>query len=73
MSCLQSPNHVAADVVGGYGSGKTALLERTLADGNPGIDLDDRLELARQQLARVTSAAYLEELVGTIGADPALG
>lgn len=26
--------------------------------------------LVREQLARVTSPAYLEELVGTVGADP---
>jgi phosphoenolpyruvate carboxykinase (diphosphate) len=34
------------------------------------IDFDNRHSLARDQLARVTSPAYLEELVGTIGADP---
>ena len=34
------------------------------------IDFESRSALARAQLARVTSPAYLEELVGTIGADP---
>jgi phosphoenolpyruvate carboxykinase (diphosphate) len=34
------------------------------------IDFDNRHSLARDQLARVTSPAYLDELVGTIGADP---
>ena len=34
------------------------------------IDFESRYALARAQLARVTSPAYLEELVGTIGADP---
>ena len=34
------------------------------------IDLDTRLALARAQLARVSSPTYLDELVGTIGADP---
>ena len=34
------------------------------------IDLQQRLELVRRELARVISPAYLEELRGTIGADP---
>jgi hypothetical protein len=34
------------------------------------IDFESRYALARAQLARVTSPAYLDELVGTIGADP---
>ena len=34
------------------------------------IDFESRYALARAELARVTSPAYLEELVGTIGADP---
>ena len=33
-------------------------------------DLKSRLGVAREQLARVKSDAYLAELVGTIGADP---
>jgi hypothetical protein len=33
----------------------------------------ERLGYARTQLARVASAEYLEELVGTIGADPLRG
>ena len=35
-----------------------------------GLNLEDRLSAARAQLARVSADAYLEELVGTIGADP---
>jgi hypothetical protein len=34
------------------------------------LHLEDRFSAARAQLARVTAGAYLEELVGTIGADP---
>ncbi len=34
------------------------------------IDFESRSALARAQLARVSSPAYLDELVGTIGADP---
>ncbi len=34
------------------------------------IDFDSRSALARAQLARVSSPAYLDELIGTIGADP---
>jgi phosphoenolpyruvate carboxykinase (diphosphate) len=34
------------------------------------IDFDNRLALAHAQLARVSSPEYLNELVGTIGADP---
>jgi phosphoenolpyruvate carboxykinase (diphosphate) len=34
------------------------------------IDFESRYALARGQLVRVTSPAYLDELVGTIGADP---
>jgi hypothetical protein len=35
-------------------------------------DLKSRLGVAREQLARVKSDAYLAELVGTIGADPSV-
>ena len=35
-----------------------------------GLDLESRLSTARQRLAQVSSTAYLQELVGTIGADP---
>ena len=35
-----------------------------------GLNLEDRLSAARTQLSRVSADAYLEELVGTIGADP---
>ena len=34
------------------------------------IDFEARAALAREQLARVTAPSFLEELVGTIGADP---
>jgi phosphoenolpyruvate carboxykinase (diphosphate) len=34
------------------------------------LDLEGRLSAARTQLARVSAPDYLEELVGTIGADP---
>jgi phosphoenolpyruvate carboxykinase (diphosphate) len=34
------------------------------------IDLQERFELVRRELARVSSPAYLEKLRGTIGADP---
>lgn len=37
--------------------------------GGP-IDLNDRLAFVSEQLARVSSPSYLEELLGTIGADP---
>jgi len=36
---------------------------------DPG-EIDDRLSLAKTQMARVSAAAYLDELIGTIGADP---
>ncbi|MGH9739339.1 MAG: hypothetical protein ACRD4X_12260 [Candidatus Acidiferrales bacterium] len=35
-----------------------------------GFEFDSRYSLARAQLARVSASAYLDELVGTIGADP---
>jgi phosphoenolpyruvate carboxykinase (diphosphate) len=34
------------------------------------IDFDNRAVLARTQLARVSAPEYLDELIGTIGADP---
>jgi hypothetical protein len=34
------------------------------------LNLDDRMSAARTQLDRVSATGYLEELVGTIGADP---
>ena len=34
------------------------------------LDLEGRFSMARTQLARVSASGYLEELVGTIGADP---
>ncbi len=56
----------------------TALWQRHLAalesarttSAAEDIDIDARLSAAREQLARVSSRAYLSELVGTIGADP---
>jgi hypothetical protein len=39
----------------------------------PGFPVRDRLSDARDQLARVSSPAYLDELRGTIGADPFTG
>jgi hypothetical protein len=38
-----------------------------------GFDAKERLQLAREQLARVGNPAYLNELRGTIGADPFSG
>jgi len=38
--------------------------------GSPQFDVQNRLAEARAQMARVSSVAYLAELVGTIGADP---
>jgi hypothetical protein len=35
-----------------------------------GIDIAERSELIRREFARVSSASYLQELRGTIGADP---
>jgi hypothetical protein len=37
------------------------------------LNIEDRFSAARMQLARVGASAYLEELVGTIGADPFYG
>jgi phosphoenolpyruvate carboxykinase (diphosphate) len=34
------------------------------------VDLDARLEEAQRQIARVSAPSYLNELVGTLGADP---
>ncbi len=50
-----------------------ALDEFRAGPGNhPGshIDLENRLDLVRRELARVSSPSYLQELRGTIGADP---
>ncbi len=38
--------------------------------GTDGFDVEPRLAYAREQWARVTDPAYLNELFGTIGADP---
>ena len=52
-----------------------AALEAFHASGTPsaGLDPQSRLSEARKQLARVSSAEYLAELRGTIGADPFYG
>jgi len=49
-----------------------AALEGFSASGAAafGVNVGFRLSEARKRLARVSGAAYLEELVGTIGADP---
>lgn len=47
-----------------------AFLPRAVAQQ---FDVDARLAEAKAQLARVSAAAYLEELQGTIGADPFAG
>jgi len=39
----------------------------------PGIDVESRLSEARGQLARVSAESYLDEITGTIGADPFYG
>jgi len=48
-----------------------AARQELLAQDN--IGLEGRLSFAREQLTRVSSAAYIEGLVGTIGADPFTG
>jgi len=47
-----------------------ALEAASLVPTNAPPDLGARLEAARCELARVSSPAYLGELVGTLGADP---
>ena len=49
-----------------------AALEAFSGNGARQIDAAGRLAEARRQMARVSSMAYLAELVGTIGADPSL-
>jgi len=51
---------------------RVAALEAFRREGLPAININiaQRLSIARDQLARVGSPAYLEELSGTIGADP---
>jgi hypothetical protein len=48
------------------------LAKGSYADEVARLDLRDRGRLARTMVEKVKSPAYLEELVGTIGADPAL-
>jgi hypothetical protein len=52
-----------------------AALESFEASGREAdlIDIAGRLAYARQELARVSCSDYVEELRGTIGADPCLG
>ena len=45
----------------------------TMVSSNAGFDVLDRVRTAQDQLARVSSPAYLAELRGTIGADPFTG
>jgi hypothetical protein len=49
-----------------------AALKTFRSSGMPSrhVDLNGRIALAESQLARVMAPAYLEELTGTIGADP---
>lgn len=35
-----------------------------------GLDLQERLQYARERLSETQQAGYLESLVGTLGADP---
>ena len=51
-----------------------AAFERAMSSGTPvtHVDCEWRLGQAREQLKRVRSESYLEELVGTIGADPSV-
>ncbi|MDQ6698960.1 MAG: hypothetical protein M3Z36_02090 [Acidobacteriota bacterium] len=51
-----------------------AAIEAFIASGMPApqIDWKDRLVQAREQEQRAKSGAYLNELVGTIGADPSV-
>jgi hypothetical protein len=52
---------------------RVAALENFRREGLPAININiaKRLSIARDQMARASSPAYLEELQGTIGADPA--
>jgi hypothetical protein len=50
----------------------SALWTRHVAALTGVREFADRLEEAQRQLARVSASCYLEELEGTIGADPAL-
>lgn len=57
-----------------HGADLEALLgSGTLAASADDFDLKERVKAAEAQLNRVRSAAYLEELQGTIGADPFRG
>jgi hypothetical protein len=58
-----------------YWSETIAYLEQTMSKSNfretsVQLDLPAKLEAARNELAHVQSPAYLDELFGTIGADP---
>jgi hypothetical protein len=52
-----------------------AALKKSRTSGIPagGIDIDARLDEAQAHLDRVSAPSYLNELVGTIGADPLHG
>ena len=51
---------------------RVAALEAFRREGLPAVNINiaKRLSIARDQMARASSPAYLEELRGTIGADP---
>ena len=51
---------------------RVAALEAFRREGLPAININiaERLSVARDQMARVSSPGYLEEIRGTIGADP---
>jgi hypothetical protein len=51
---------------------RVTALETFRRGGLPAVNINiaKRLSIARDQMARVSSPAYLEELQGTIGADP---
>lgn len=49
---------------------KKYLSETHHADAAISLRLEQKLEFVRRQLQRISSDAYIEELVGTLGADP---
>jgi hypothetical protein len=51
---------------------RVSALEAFRRAGMPAVNINiaKRLSIARDQMARVSSPAYLQELQGTIGADP---
>ena len=51
-------------------SAVTPSRRRSRSEAAREMRLPSRLKFAQEQLARVSSAGYLDELVGTVGADP---